>query len=101
MSNTPTDDGELRKQLIDIVFADGASNPEMIVDKFLLPLIHQYGNTRAVEATQKTEHLYKRELDSLKAFQASVIRNEELKLEPIKLCAGCSQALTQPQKENK
>jgi len=91
--HTPTDNGELQEQLIDIVFADGASNPEMIVDKFLLPLIHQYGNTRAVEAVRKFADDIYPNVASAYVFNENVATASLLK--------DVELVLTQPLKENK
>jgi len=58
MNNTPTDDGELREQLEDMIdnrrfdtdYKGGLHADNQYVVDILLPFIHQYGNTRAVEA---------------------------------------------------
>jgi len=95
MSNTPTDDGELRKQLLllkdedgrFLMSAIGVTTPVTL--HVLMDYIHQYGNTRAVEARIELH----RELSHphSKSWQNQLYN---LDLERLS-------ALTQPQKENK
>jgi len=42
-----------------------------------------------------TTKFYERELNYYKAFQESVIKREQMKIEPIRFCAGCSEQLTE------
>ena len=52
--------------------------------------LHSHMQTAFDDVRQENSKIYEREIKQLRAFQEAVIRERELRIEPIYICAICS-----------
>lgn len=71
-----------------------ALSPEAstLVDRFI-ELITQRDKARELAARQSEAKRWEREVNMLRAFQDAVVTREQLKVEPIIVCAACGKNL--------
>lgn len=92
VSNTDRNGDKLVGEVLDIIDRDNSRY--QVAQGVAASIREGYIAKETYQLDIESVHkMYRREIDHLKAFRGAVVKRDQLKIEPIKLCASCSASL--------